>query len=408
MNGRKQRLLWNGVSINGGRIAGRIHRALSSQPRAPRLTRLTAAFIWTTAAILVWCAGALQFQSVARGQQYPPDFPQSMRMTTEQVAELEQQHAANPDDEKTTQKLLMYYSITQNRQEIAQLIFSLIDHHPESHLLHRTVLWIDRANYEEAKKRWLVQVARNPNDAQVLGNAAGSLGFDDGAIDYLQRAQALDPANWTEDLAMQYSWALLGNDGRLPSAGTVQLAGQVRASLESSTDTGLILATVQAMLSSANQSVLGASGPPPDLQLVKSLSFEFLNRAEQLQPGSQAVVELREGVRLLGASLKPREAVTSAPPVLRVGGAVQAVNLLASTPPVYPPGAQARGIQGIVKLQIRINDTGHVDSAVISGDPALTGSAIAAVQQYVYKPTNLNGKPCAVVTTVEVPFHLNQ
>jgi TonB family protein len=161
------------------------------------------------------------------------------------------------------------------------------------------------------------------------------------------------------------------------------------------------------MVQLAGQSMLGGKRPAIDVEQVKWIAADLLNRVEQLQPGSQAMVEAREGVRLLGVDFKP-QAETSTPAVLRVGGNVQAMNLLTSTPPVYPAEAQARGIQGVVKLQIRIDNTGYVDSVtLVSGDPALTDAAITAVRQYVYKPTMLNGQAYAVVTTVDVPFVLN-
>jgi protein TonB len=44
---------------------------------------------------------------------------------------------------------------------------------------------------------------------------------------------------------------------------------------------------------------------------------------------------------------------------------------------------------------------------VISGHPLLVPAALAAVKQWVYQPTLLNGAPVEVVTEVEVPFNLD-
>ena len=78
--------------------------------------------------------------------------------------------------------------------------------------------------------------------------------------------------------------------------------------------------------------------------------------------------------------------------VLRIGGNVQAANLISSVTPVYPPEAKENRIQGTVKLEITIDKEGHVGPmSVISGPPELIQSATDAVRQWVYKPTLLNG-----------------
>jgi len=94
---------------------------------------------------------------------------------------------------------------------------------------------------------------------------------------------------------------------------------------------------------------------------------------------------------------------------IRVGGNVAQANLISSVAPVYPEAAKRNGIQGIVKLQITINKEGHVSQvSVSSGAEELFQSAVDAVQQWVYKPTLLNGEPVTVLTTVDVNYTLTQ
>ena len=45
---------------------------------------------------------------------------------------------------------------------------------------------------------------------------------------------------------------------------------------------------------------------------------------------------------------------------------------------------------------------------LVSGDPVLAQAAKEAVQQWIYKPTLLNGDPVEVVTQVDVNFTLSQ
>ena len=97
------------------------------------------------------------------------------------------------------------------------------------------------------------------------------------------------------------------------------------------------------------------------------------------------------------------------PQKIRVGGNVQAMNLISQQRPVYPPEAKAARIQGKVELQATIGPDGHVqDLQVASGEPVLATAALDAVKNWVYKPTLLNGQPVTVVTMIDVNFTLAQ
>ena len=99
-----------------------------------------------------------------------------------------------------------------------------------------------------------------------------------------------------------------------------------------------------------------------------------------------------------------------APPErVRVGGNVQAANLIHQVKPEYPPLAKQARIQGVVVMEAEINEEGMIDNLrVITGHPLLINAAIAAVKQWVYKPTLLNGMPVRVVTTITVNFAFAQ
>ena len=58
-------------------------------------------------------------------------------------------------------------------------------------------------------------------------------------------------------------------------------------------------------------------------------------------------------------------------------------------------------------LQATIGKDGMVQNLrVISGHPMLTGAAIAAARQWLYKPYYLNGEPVEVETQINVIFTL--
>lgn len=98
-----------------------------------------------------------------------------------------------------------------------------------------------------------------------------------------------------------------------------------------------------------------------------------------------------------------------APKRIRVGGNVQAANIVQRVMPIYPPEAKANHVQGAVRFTVVIGKDGAVQNVtLVSGDPVLAQAAKDAVQKWIYKPTLLNGDPVEVVTQVDVNFTLTQ
>jgi TonB family protein len=76
--------------------------------------------------------------------------------------------------------------------------------------------------------------------------------------------------------------------------------------------------------------------------------------------------------------------------------------------PSYPALAQKAGLQGFVKLQVRVKKDGSVEVLrLLEGEPALADSAIATVKQWRAKPIWMNGKPLEVISTVTFNFKLH-
>ena len=92
---------------------------------------------------------------------------------------------------------------------------------------------------------------------------------------------------------------------------------------------------------------------------------------------------------------------------VRVGGNVKGPKKVQHVDPVYPPEAREAGIQGIVILEIVIDAEGRVtDGKVLRSIPALDAAALAAVRQWRFEPTLLNGQPVAIIMSVTVNFSL--
>jgi TonB family protein len=92
---------------------------------------------------------------------------------------------------------------------------------------------------------------------------------------------------------------------------------------------------------------------------------------------------------------------------IRVGGAVQAANLVHKVDPVYPDQAKEARVQGVVRFRIVIGKDGSVERMqLVSGHPLLVLPAQSAVKQWRYRPTLLNGSPVTVETEADVDFKL--
>ena len=97
------------------------------------------------------------------------------------------------------------------------------------------------------------------------------------------------------------------------------------------------------------------------------------------------------------------------PSRIRVGGQVQAANLIRQPKPAYPPLARSARIQGVVKVTAVIGKDGSIQNLqLVSGHPLLVQSAQDAVRQWLYKPTLLNGEAVEVITQIDVNFTLTQ
>jgi TonB family protein len=76
--------------------------------------------------------------------------------------------------------------------------------------------------------------------------------------------------------------------------------------------------------------------------------------------------------------------------------------------PAYPAVAQRVGVQGYVKLQVRILKDGRVEvMKLLEGDPELANAAMDAVKQWRGQPVWINGQPLEVISLVTFNFQLH-
>lgn len=112
---------------------------------------------------------------------------------------------------------------------------------------------------------------------------------------------------------------------------------------------------------------------------------------------SHLTMTLRTSVRVLPQTLEP----------VRVGQSVRQPIKTHDAKPVYPPEAQSAGVQGVVILEAVVGTDGKVtDVKVLRSIPLLDAAAIAAVKQWEYTTTSLDGRLVPVIMTVTVNFAL--
>jgi TonB family protein len=84
--------------------------------------------------------------------------------------------------------------------------------------------------------------------------------------------------------------------------------------------------------------------------------------------------------------------------------------LLQAVAPDYPPAALAAGKQARVKVRIHIDATGTVASVDVL-EPVGDGfdeAAVAAAQQYVFEPAEIDGKPAPIAVETTINFVIDQ
>jgi protein TonB len=97
-------------------------------------------------------------------------------------------------------------------------------------------------------------------------------------------------------------------------------------------------------------------------------------------------------------------------PVVRrsISEPAQMAQLIRRVEPIYPLLAKQTHREGRVELRAIISTAGTIESLeVISGDPLLIQSALAAVREWRYRPTILNGSTIEVETRITVIYTLS-
>ena len=155
----------------------------------------------------------------------------------------------------------------------------------------------------------------------------------------------------------------------------------------------------QGLLETAETTLLDARRQHPDVvEPYRLLAQFYARRATALHRDEQKTATAKP-------SSGPGE--PDAQGIYQVGGGV--------TPPArldvarYPPEAEAAGINGSVAAEVVMDPTGQVTAArIVRSIPMLDEAALAAVTNWRFQPTIVNGQPVPVRMTVTVNFTLRK
>jgi len=147
----------------------------------------------------------------------------------------------------------------------------------------------------------------------------------------------------------------------------------------------------------------GAAGQPPTVASDRDVLAYV-----RLKPGAIGYVSASADVQ--GVKVVPigKASASAVPAPILVGGKIPVPDKILDVPPIYPELARSSRVQGNVDLLIVIGPAGTVESArpLVKGSALLEEPAIAAVKQWKYRPTVVNGVPVAVTMTVRISFAL--
>ncbi len=105
----------------------------------------------------------------------------------------------------------------------------------------------------------------------------------------------------------------------------------------------------------------------------------------------------------------PKPAAT--PPqdqVVRLTSVLTQGRVLKRIQPPYPAIARQAKVQGSVQVQIDISETGDVsDVTLLSGHPLLRDAALQAARHWLFRPTELNGRPVRAIGVITFNFKLD-
>jgi hypothetical protein len=364
-------------------------------------------FVALLAAGLVLYARDFKAVSELRGE--------AEKLSADEAKALEQRLEKKPRDEESRLKLVFYYSRVPDGVDpntflasYASHILYIVENDPkEGFGLFPTLTGVlnipchdgplaSPELHQKIEEAWARQVAKHPNESTIRNQALAAERYCNPEAAEKLLLGSKDRAA----LARFYAQIVLGaaEGGKKTDAAIRQgpLADRARGELENARDAEFVVAAATTLL--GDGAVLWASGALDwDYSVMGKSLYE---RALQLDP---------ENFLLATAptALPPRG---SPPPrTLRVGGNIQADQLIRKVTPRYPEIAKANRVSGTVRMSALLGLDGSVLKLHVESGPAeLIAASVDAASQWLYKPTLLNGKPCYIITVIDINYSVER
>ncbi|OGL44376.1 MAG: hypothetical protein A2161_02890 [Candidatus Schekmanbacteria bacterium RBG_13_48_7] len=89
---------------------------------------------------------------------------------------------------------------------------------------------------------------------------------------------------------------------------------------------------------------------------------------------------------------------------------VDPVIITKQSEPVYPEEARIKNIEGLVHLELKINEKGNLKNLKVVKSPhkLLSEAAVTAVKQWKFTPAKKHGVPIATILQITINFRLNK
>lgn len=153
-----------------------------------------------------------------------------------------------------------------------------------------------------------------------------------------------------------------------------------------------------------------AAQPQPELTVLLDLTRMYVEQGRYEEAERALRLATTALARLRAASAGAETGATGAlGQAVRVGSGIVEPKKIRHVPPVYPEIARQARVQGVVIVEVLVDERGEVsDVKVLRSVPLLDQAAVDAVRQWRYTPTLLNGLPVRVVMTATVNFSLDR
>jgi TonB family protein len=234
----------------------------------------------------------------------------------------------------------------------------------------------------------------------------------------LQTTHIYDPETGLDyrlDPYLLVAWRSVRRTPLTPDAGTVPIADPASSPDIKVEDLGKQVfegMTIRGTRQLTTEGVVDEYWYSPDLSICtmrkhKDSKWEYtltLTKLDRQEPDASRFL-VSDGYKTVG---QPARQVAKKPGTYTVGGDVTGPAVIHSENPQYTMAARRAKIKGLVVIGLTVDANGvPQDVHVVRGlDQGLDENAIAAVQQYRFKPAMREGKPVPVEVNIEVKFDI--